>query len=230
MFEWLRRFFNKRQAPGTRVLNYLQPERALQVYIGIPANVNAPRRWVRVTGADGDTIRCEDGHTVNIRFIQSFIVAYSNGELLDWKRAFLPWPEGIHEPEQIKPVVDTITLDVLRAGERLVRVTHGMSVAQRAGKHNYSTTLTNTADQRVKVLRFAGYTHTGGSMYRLQTITGGYFTAEQFRAWYGLNEREWIDPGQSACDPENYGGPGALWAYFCQTESGEEFVVGAVAS
>ena len=32
----------------------------------------------------------------------------------------------------------------------------------------------------------------------------------------------------SVTDPDNYGGPGSLWAYFCRTKSAEEFVTGEV--
>lgn len=196
-------------------------------FIGMP--LNAPNQWVKVQGVTGQYILCEDEQRVDPRSIKAFIIAYSNGEVFDWEQPFFPWPEGIHEPKRMRRVADTITLDELRDSERFARVTHGTSNMPKAAKHYYATTLSNQTDQRIQVLRFAGYTHIGRGIYQVHTITGGYFTAEQFRAWYGLDERTWIEPGQSATDPENYGEPGALWVYFCQTESGEEFAAGCIA-
>lgn len=228
MLEKLFRLFRPKKSPGMRLMHYLQGGRSLQAFIGVP--YKSPERWVKVSCVAEGRILCDDGQIVDPRQIQTFIVAYSNGELLDCEQVIFPWPDGIHEPKRTPRSIDTITLNELADGSQFVRVTHSPSRMPKTDKHYYSTTLTNLTDQRVQVLKFAGYTQISGDKYQVRTITGGYFTAEQFRAWYGLNERKWIEPGQSVCDPENYGGPGTLWAYFCRTESGDEFVVGAIAN
>ncbi|HEY3415557.1 MAG TPA: hypothetical protein VGM23_01620 [Armatimonadota bacterium] len=227
MIDQLLGFFNHRKRPGMRLLHYLQDRKSLQAFIGMPPS--SPRQWVKVVRVDSGKLRCKDSQLVDPKAIQSFIVAYSNGELLDCERPLFPWPSGIHEPEQQQQVADTITLEELNAGERFARLAHSPSTMPKVDKHYYSTTLTNIISQRIKVIKFAAYLRDDCGVFRLRTITGGYFTAEQFRAWYGLDEREWLEPGQSATDPENYGGPGALWVYFCRTETGEDFAVGAVA-
>ena len=90
-----------------------------------------------------------------------------------------------------------------------------------------STTLTNVSGQRLRVLRFAGYVRTPLG-WILHTVTGGFFSADEFREWYGLGEGEWIEADGSARDPNNYGGPPVLWAYYCLAEDGTEFVAGGV--
>jgi hypothetical protein len=62
----------------------------------------------------------------------------------------------------------------------------------------------------------------------LSAVTGTFYSGCEFCEWYGLGDREWLGPGESACDPNNYGGPPMLWACYCQAEDGKEFVAGGV--
>lgn len=93
-------------------------------------------------------------------------------------------------------------------------------------KGYYSTSLINLCQKEIRVKKFAGYSQHYG-MYVLSTITGGYFTAQNFREWYGLDEDGWIKPGQIVTDQNNYSASKCYWVYFCLTESGKEFVAGA---
>lgn len=74
---------------------------------------------------------------------------------------------------------------------------------------------------------FGGYRKTG-RYFQLSTITGHFFSAEDFRDWYG-QPGEWIEPGRSVADPNNYGSPPCLWAYHCETEDGTKFLAGGIA-
>ena len=90
----------------------------------------------------------------------------------------------------------------------------------------YRTRLTNICTARVRVLSFGGYVLVSGR-WQLRTINKGFFSADQFRAWYGLGKEPWILPGQSVEDPDNYGDGRVIWAYSCGTESGLKFIAGA---
>jgi hypothetical protein len=53
-----------------------------------------------------------------------------------------------------------------------------------------------------------------------------FYSAAEFREWYGLGSSEWIEPGQAVSDPNNYGSPPVLWAYYCELASGQQFIAG----
>jgi hypothetical protein len=46
------------------------------------------------------------------------------------------------------------------------------------------------------------------------TVTGEYFTDQQFQEWYGVEADGWIQPGETLTDWDNYGGRGkqGIWA------------------
>jgi hypothetical protein len=67
-----------------------------------------------------------------------------------------------------------------------------------------------------------------GGGYRLNTVTGKLFSADEFIAWYAAPPDGWIAPGGEASDPDNYGRPPILWAYHCETRGGARFVTGAL--
>ncbi|HEX2948598.1 MAG TPA: hypothetical protein VHV83_03365, partial [Armatimonadota bacterium] len=171
----------------------------------------------------------DTGECFRLDKIRSFIVTYANGEIVDAENTFAPWPKDVHSIQPAsQPINDILNLHHLESGQRFAQVTHGQSIIKKADKYYYSTTLHNISEQRIRVLKFAGYQHISGNQYRLDTITQDYFTAEEFRSWYGMGQEEWIQPGQMVTDKENYGGRGSLWAYFCCSETGEEFIVGEI--
>jgi hypothetical protein len=55
----------------------------------------------------------------------------------------------------------------------------------------------------------------------------GLVTAEDFEEWYGQTG-DWIHPGQSVTDPNNFGSPPVLWAYYYETEEGKRFLTGGI--
>lgn len=60
----------------------------------------------------------------------------------------------------------------------------------------------NTPSKWVRATAKGAY----GTNFKLNTVTGKYFTAEEFKEWYGQSG-DWLEPGQSATDPNNYGAP-----------------------
>ncbi len=51
-----------------------------------------------------------------------------------------------------------------------------------------------------------------------------FYSAGEFREWYSMGDREWIAPGESVTDTNNYGARPVLWAYWLETDNGEEFL------
>jgi len=170
-----------------------------------------------------------EGHgDIPLGQVIAFIVAYPNGQMIDFELVGLLPPRGMtgltRGRRQNHHVLQPAELE---AGTQFIEVKHGRSASKPKERGHYSTTLTNICGQRVRVLRFAGYTRTPEG-WTLNTVTGGFYSAQEFREWYGLGENEWLAPRESACDPNNYGGPPVLWAYFCQTEDGKDFIAGGV--
>jgi hypothetical protein len=179
----------------------------------------------RVT--DG-TVTVADGGNTPLADVKAFVVAYPNGQVIDCELAGLPGLVGMTGLTPGRKWHDDVLRSAdLEEGRTYVAVKYGPNKLRPKERGYYSTTLTNISGQRLRVLRFAGYARTPRG-WELNTVTGTYYSAGEFREWYGLGQKEWLDPGESACDPNNYGGPPTLWAYYCQTEDGKEFVAGGV--
>jgi len=192
--------------------------------IGEP--VKKPIRWQEVSRVDDECLFVDDNHSYNYRHIQSFVVAYPNGEILDYEGVFAPMINGIHSPEILrKPTMHTIRLSNLEEGNKLVNVVHGPSTFASRDKPFYLTVLENISDKKIKIEHFGAYTLFGDE-YMLNTISNTFFTADEFINWYDQQE-EWILPRQSVSDPQNYGSH-CLWVYYCITEDGDEFACGSI--
>lgn len=212
--------------PAERMLKkFMVRDREYLVFIGIP--LNAPDHWLRVRAVEAREVICEGDLRFPVSDVISCLVAYPNGEILEAAKVFMPLPDGIDFIKSREEVIeDTLDLNELTPGQEYIRVLYGPPKPSSKGAQVYSTRLVNISKERVRILRFGGYSFMNGK-WKLHTINGGYFSAEQFRAWYGLGDSEWMMPGAAVEDPENYGGPHAVWAYFCETESGKKFVAGA---
>jgi len=208
--------------PGLK--EYASRGREYRIFVGMPAD--DPAEWSPVERVEGDEVVLSGGARLPVREVASFIVAYPNGEVLDSAKFFQPLPEGVHFMEgPATRVRDTLDPADLESGKPHLKVAHGVPWRQ-SGRWVYATRLTNVGAKRVRVLLFGAYRREW-LRWQLSTVNRGFFSAGQFRAWYGLGDREWIEPGESVEDPDNYGGRPGLWAYFCETDSGERFTAGA---
>jgi hypothetical protein len=193
--------------------------------IGLPPD--RPTRWAQVTRVD-DRVVLAEGTEVPLTEMRAFVVAYPSGAAVDFEDAGLAPPDWLAWPEPpAEKVNDVLRPADLLKGKKYVQVRYGPSALRPGQRSYYSTTLTNISSKRVRILRFAGYTRTSKG-FELNTITGNFFSAQDFREWYGMKNSEWIEPGESFTDPNNYGSPPVLWAYYCEAEGGEQFIAGAV--
>lgn len=218
---------NKLRASGTpahRIAAYARERGDYRIMVGLPRE--RPIRWAEVSRISENAVEVDD-RAYPFEQIRGFLVAYPNGQLVDAQTVGLSLPEWTSALQPSGEVDHSVLQERdLELGARYVRVTYGPSPARPGSRDHYSTTATNVSDQRIRITRFAGYVR-GRRGWELNTVTGKFFSAEEFREWYGL-QGDWIAPGESATDPNNYGAPPVLWAYFCEAEDGTEFIAGAV--
>jgi hypothetical protein len=129
-----------------------------------------------------------------------------------------------------RPIVEdvifaTLERTDLEVGKSWLDIQHRRNPQDRQ-KPYYSTIITNRSTQRIRIDRFGTYIKIGKTLV-LHSITGGFFSRQQFQEWYALGHNQWIEPGQTVTDPNNHSNLGVYWAYFSTTASGEEFVAGA---
>jgi hypothetical protein len=127
----------------------------------------------------------------------------------------------------VRPIAEDIifaTLDWrdLKPGKNYLAIRHLRNFKDRQ-KPYYSTNVINRSSEPIRIDRFGTYIKIGRTLV-LHTITGGFFSHQQFQEWYGLAQAEWIEPGQTVIDPNSHSHLGTHWAYFCTTASGRKFV------
>jgi hypothetical protein len=225
----LRRHYSGRsgnQDAGQRLLEHSRDRDDYRLYVGIP--VANPRVWEKVQHIDDNSVTLENTQYLDLSQVQAYLVAYPSGTMADYHApddleppSWIKYPEGSGPPEY-----DTLTEPDIRPGELFLRVEFAKSRSRAYSRSYYSTTLTNISDRRVRVIKFGGYKKTPDG-FSLNTITSRFFTAADFKDWYAL-QGEWIDPGKSVTDPNNYGTPPVMWAYYCETDKGDKFVTGGI--
>ena len=82
------------------------------------------------------------------------------------------------------------------------------------------------SNEKLRVTRFAGFSKSDGAL-RLSTITGDFFSEEEFINWYGAPTNGWIPPNGTVEDPNNYGSGDGYWVYYFETQNGKTFAAGA---
>jgi hypothetical protein len=191
-----------------------------------PAN---PTRWVQASRVGDFSIDVRGAPAVKPSEVTVYFVTYPSGTLVDHRGPehlpLPPWVTGLSVAAAAREH-DALRPADLKEGQSIVRVTFGPSTGKPGSRDHYSTTLTNVSSRPVRVLKFGGYTRSGG-VFVLNTVSAQFFTAAEFREWYGQSG-EWIGPGESAADPNNYGSPPVLWAYYCEDEQGHAFVTGGI--
>jgi len=213
-------------SPGERLARLAAERDDYLIYVAVPTA--APTRWERVKNATSEAVTTESASVIAVRDIRAFVVAYPNGQLLDVEECDLDLPDGIGGVTKgLQTEQRLLQLTDLRLGKQFIAVTYGPSASKPRERDHYSTTLKNISKQKIRVLSFGAYVKADRG-WELNTISGRRFSAEEFRAWYGLGTREWLLAGESVSDPHNYGGGPVIWAYDCETENGKRFIAGAV--
>jgi hypothetical protein len=214
-----------------RLAAMLQQRPDYVLYVGMP--LDRPREWRRASYAN--TVIEVDGASLDVRAVKSFAITYPNRQVVDFVPGMLLAlrPEGVSwlEPPSGRAEYRRIALSDLSPSDERVSVQFGPCTAHPNDGSHYSTTLTNLTTRSIRITGFGGYKREGGDFYCLNNVTGRLYSTDDFSNWYyGATADGCIEPGQSATDFNNYGGPGALWAYDCTMDTGETFTAGRVYS
>lgn len=224
LIQFGRRSTSGKSSVGVRLRSFALQRDDYTILVGVP--LASPFEWQSVSDFTESELTLKNGSVVSYSDVRAFIVAYSNGQLVDSEQCGVPLPASLTglSPSSA-PEHDVIQVADLVQGEQFIQIEHGPSAAHPEDGNHYSTTLTNVTDESVRVDRFAGYAKTRNG-WELSTVTNKFYTADEFKVWYGLGVADWIAPGESVADPNNYGGRPMLWAYYCRTKSGQRFIAG----
>lgn len=213
-------------SPGQRLALLARQRPDYRILVGVPPT--QPTSWGVASRVSEEAVTIEGRGDISLAEVRAFIVAYPNGQMVDGELAGLPVPAGLTGLNRgLWRDADRLQLGDLEEGQKYVEVRYGPSELNPKDRNRYSTTLKNVSRQKIRILKFAGYARTPEG-WGINTVTGTFYSGLEFREWYGLGGKEWLEPGEAACDPNNYGGPPVLWAYYCQAEDGGEFVAGGV--
>ena len=211
---------------GRRLVKHWRDRKGYLMFVGMPPE--APATWVRVAAIDESEVTLHGGRRLKLSEITAYFVTYPSKTIFDYRSpTALPVPEWVNGLQTTALTeTDTLTLDDLKDGKALVRVAYGKSTSQPSSPDHYSTTLTNLSYKRVRVLKFGGYAPQNRT-FLMMNAARRFYTAEEFKEWYG-QKGEWIGPGQSVKDPNNYGSRPMLWAYYLEVQGGQRCWTGEV--
>ncbi len=192
-----------------------------------------PRTWREAAALMDGGLLDQRGQVHDPANVTRWVAAYQNGQFMTAvpRSMLLGAPDGLEFRE------DTVTSDepathVLDASELvygLVEVSFGPSLSHPDDPNHYSTTLRNLTDQAFRVRRFGGYAPgEDPDQWVLHNFTRAFFGEREWLHWYCPGTDGWVPPGGSACDPDNYGGLGSLWAYEVEFADGRVVWVGEV--
>lgn len=150
-----------------------------------------------------------------------YVIAYTNGEVVENRVNVNDLPQGTHYISMVPYKV--VKMPKCVADDPRVTIVHEPSAYHQ--HDHYCTKLTNTGDIPFKVNRFSAFSKKaffGG--YRLSTISNDWFSHEQFMYWYNAKS-EWIQPGSTVADQDNYGFGNGYWVFEIEFENKKVILV-----
>jgi len=215
--------------PFQRVKHYFGEFDRYHFFVRISDDGMGSPRWRRVKSLVENTLETVEGELISFAEAKAILVAYPNGEILTATGNVFPLPEGCRFLEHKEPETDVLDMLKIEEGNRYLSITYAKSPSRNErGITYYSTRITNVSQEPVRIDRYGGYVNID-EKWTLHNASGAFYDSEQFLSWYGMTEgEEWIQPGESVCDPSNYGGIPAIWAYYFETQSGKKMVAGGL--
>jgi hypothetical protein len=197
--------------------------RKLTIYVGWP--LQKPTEWRRTKSYDSSHLELEDGTSIKPGEVKSRLLVYPTNGALGGTNLFHPLPAEVRFLGPNPGPKEPLTLDSVQIefGKAVCQVSHSRLRKDSDGKLIYATTLRNISRQRIRIQRFAGFRR-AGRKYLLHTVTGGYYSDDQFIAWYAAPNDGWISAGGQVTGHSNNGSGDGIWAYFGQTEGGNHFI------
>ena len=110
---------------------------------------------------------------------------------------------------------------------KTVRIFHGPSISQEeSSKTHYSTSLENLTSKKIRVTKFAPFLSNFFGHINDKGLNS--YSPLQFKEWFRVSNPDgWIAPGETVCDPDNYGEGRGFWAFFFEDEDGHTFIATA---
>ena len=215
---------NDRDGSFQRVKHYFGEFDKYRFFVRLPDN-----HWRRVKSLVENMLETEEGERIPYAEAEAILIVYPNGEIVAEAGNVFSLPEGCRYLEHKKHETDVLDMLRVEEGNRWLSIAFAKSpVGKKDGVTYFSTRITNVSQEPVRVYRFGGYNNVSGK-WTLFNGGGAFFDSDQFQSWYGLPEgEEWIRPGESVCDPSNYGGIPMIWAYYFETQSGKKMVAGGL--
>jgi hypothetical protein len=154
----------------------------------------------------------------------NYVVAYSNGEILDNRANTFDIPPNTYYIEILERKSKPELMPPCNKDSR-VSIQNEPSAYPRQG--NYCTRIQNIGNLPFKIRRFAAFAKTSFfGKYRLNTISNTWFTEKQFRNWFN-QKTEWIMPNTEVADQDNYGSGNGFWVFEIEFPNGEIVIVKA---
>ncbi|MEM1354596.1 MAG: hypothetical protein AAGC44_03455 [Planctomycetota bacterium] len=152
------------------------------------------------------------------------LVCYPNGEVICKFGQIYKLPPGVSYLIEPRKNDDKLryTKRLVRNGEKGALVIHSPPRTQ-TSESSYSTTITNQSRNKIRVTKFGPFAK--GLFGIKKDPVEGYYDSIQFCNWFRVSDPEgWINPGESVCDPDNYGSGDGVWVYFFENEFGDRFI------
>ncbi len=225
------------QAAALRMLRYTEQGRPYVYYIGevlsrvrfssraiTGTEANPIGRWLRVTDFTRDGAVTETGQTIPLDAIDSYLVTYPNGQVLDGYGLFEPLPEEAFILDGDSDIeYGSIHLDPEDIGRDsgLVHLAIANVTQPDDPEATYRITLTNMTQEPLTLVRAALFEPT--EMGALSPVDVYERHVEAVLDWFGMNGTA-LGPGESVIDPNGHGEPGEVWAFYFAFPDGTEIV------
>jgi len=153
------------------------------------------------------------------------IVSYPSGEAMFFYGRLKQLPKDItfNQGPSYTDNTPGYSKQLVKEGLGKVKIWHGDSISQDGDpRTQYSTSVKNESDRKIRVIKFAPFDK---SLFGKLHLSGKYYSPTQFMEWFRVDDNEhWIMPGQTVCDPDNFGSGRGAWLYFFEDDLGERFI------
>lgn len=192
----------------------------------VPRSADRGHRWLTVRAVDDEAVTLEDGTRVPFEAVESFVVAYPSGRIIDAHAPFEPLPPGLFFPQPTPAIEqDVIGVEELDAGSDWLKAAFQPAELPEPIADRWKIRVTNTGPEPIRVVSFGVYDCDGEHCY-LATESGAAYSAEEFLEWFDREETPWLEPGESATDPNGFGTAGQMWVFYFETHDGQDLVAG----
>lgn len=197
---------------------YIDLNRNYSIYISDTSKPN----WKRIIDKD-DAYFITDKGKVKKTKIKRYCVVYPSGEILNISHNLLNIPQNAYwiDDNDIQDFKELSESEViLNSQDVLIQIKESKNPQM----VYFTTEITNNMNCKLFPIAFGGYIKKDG-VYVLDNVINTAYSDVQFINWYNCRN-EYLTPGETVSDPNNYGGDDSYWIYIFKTENGDIIKVG----